>query len=83
MSYLAHRESRCFNEVFIFFMLIQALFTRIFLRNIEIWENQGSTSNPDYTHTVIEDSDFQNTGTYDYGEIILFDHSQCNNIPKL
>ena len=45
--------------------------------NIEIWENTGDLTNPNYVATLLDNSDNHEFFNYDYGEIIRINHDQC------
>ena len=45
--------------------------------NIEIWENTGDLTNPNYVATLLNNSDDHEFFNYDYGEIIRINHDQC------
>ena len=47
--------------------------------NIEIWENTGDLTNPNYKGTLLANSDDHDFFTYDYGEIIRINHDQCDH----
>ena len=47
-------------------------------RNIEIWENTGDLTAPNYQGILLDNSDHHDFFTYDYGEILRINHDQCD-----
>ena len=62
-----------------FFPLKRIILTSKF-RNIEIWENTGDLTNPNYQGTLLDDTDDHQFFNYDYGAIIRINHEQCKII---
>ena len=49
--------------------------------HIEIWENTGDLTNPNYNGILLNNDDHHNFTQYDYGEIIRINHDQCEFNP--
>ena len=46
--------------------------------NIEIWENTGNLTAPNYQRTLLDNFDDHDFLGNDYGEILRIDYSQCD-----
>ena len=51
-----------------------------FLSYIEIWENVGDLTNPNYQGTILNTSDDYQFDNYWDGEIIRINRDQCNTL---
>ena len=54
------------------------MYNTITLRYIEIWENFGDSTNPDYQGTLLNSPDDYHFDNNYLGEIIRINHDQCN-----
>ena len=46
--------------------------------NIEIWENTGNLTAPNYQETLLDNFDDHDFFGYDYGEILRINRDQCD-----
>ena len=83
----AHRSIKMDSKIYIFggwdttWVFSENAYAYLEFSNIEIWENLGDLTNPNYNGTLLDNSDDHDFFTYDYGEIIRIDHDQCEFNP--